>query len=530
MNIVNILDCTLRDGGYCNNWNFGNKNIKKVLEKLVEANINVIECGFLTNKVQYNPEQSKFNSVEQIANILPLVRSDKIFVAMINYGECNINSLTDYNGSSVDGIRVAFHKKDFIPALEFCKEIKDKGYKVFVQPMLSLNYSDMEFLKLIDMTNNINPYAFYIVDSFGMMKRKDLIRLYYMVEHNLNEDIWIGFHSHNNMQLAYSNAQALTSLHTNRNLLIDTSVYGMGRGAGNLNTELFTEYLNDNYKQNYNIKPLLNIIDEILNYFHAETYWGYSLPNYISAIHNAHPNYAGFLSEKNTLTIENINDIFCRIDDEKKSIYDKEYIEDLYLTYMQEGNLKVGNVADISKKFRGRNIVLIAPGKKSIKHKLEIQRIIEEKNAIAISINFEYDSQITDYIFVSNIRRFSQIDNNKRKKCIVTSNIKADDVCMRISYKDVLSSREIVKDNAGLMAIKMLIDCGASCLFLAGFDGYSYDNTENYVDNTMKLLTQRTAYSEMNEGMKIVLDEYAKKIKIMYITESRYANTIFEEV
>ena len=70
-----------------------------------------------------------------------------------------------------------------------------------------------------------------------MMKRKDLTRLFYLVEHNLKEIIWIGFHSHNNMQLAYSNAQTLVGLHTSRNLIIDGSVYGMGRGAGNLNTE-----------------------------------------------------------------------------------------------------------------------------------------------------------------------------------------------------------------------------------------------------------------------------------------------------
>ena len=97
---------------------------------------------------------------------------------------------------------------------------------------------------MIQRVNEIEPYAFYMVDSFGMMKGKDLTRLFYLVEHNLKEDIWIGFHSHNNMQLAYSNAQVLVGAHTKHNLVIDSSVYGMGRGAGNLNTELFVEYLN----------------------------------------------------------------------------------------------------------------------------------------------------------------------------------------------------------------------------------------------------------------------------------------------
>lgn len=73
-----------------------------------------------------------------------------------------------------------------------------------------------------------------------------------MIEHNLEKDIQIGFHSHNNMQLAYSNAQKLITVQTNRSLIIDSSVYGMGRGAGNLNTELFVEYLNDNAGKNIN--------------------------------------------------------------------------------------------------------------------------------------------------------------------------------------------------------------------------------------------------------------------------------------
>ena len=83
----------------------------------------------------------------------------------------------------------------------------------------------------------------------------------------------------------------------------------MGRGAGNLNTELFVEYLNDNIGSTYQLKPLLTIIDEILNGFYEQNYWGYSLPNYLSAKHNAHPNYAGWLNSKKTLTIDNMNDI-----------------------------------------------------------------------------------------------------------------------------------------------------------------------------------------------------------------------------
>ena len=246
MNKVHLLDCTLRDGGYCNNWNFGLDNERKITSSLVEAGIDIIECGFLTEKTPYDSNHSKFNTVDQIAKIIPKNRHGKIFVAMMNYGEFDINHLPECNGSSIDGIRVAFHKKDIKEALELCKKVKARGYLCFMQAMVSLSYTDEEFLSLIRQSNELKPYAFYIVDSFGVMKRKDLVRLFYMVEHDLDEGIKIGFHSHNNMQLAYSNAHTLVDMQTRRDLIIDSSIYGMGRGAGNLNTELFLEYLNDN--------------------------------------------------------------------------------------------------------------------------------------------------------------------------------------------------------------------------------------------------------------------------------------------
>ena len=151
------------------------------------------------------------------------------------------------------------------------------------------------------------------------------------------------------MQLAYSNAQTLVGLETNRNILIDSSIYGMGRGAGNLNTELFIQYLNENNDGNYELKPLLIVIDEILNIFYQKNYWGYSLPNYISAVHNAHPNYASFLDDKKTLTVEEMNEIFDMMDDEKKISYDKGYIENLYLNYMEMGRVQENHKEELKR-------------------------------------------------------------------------------------------------------------------------------------------------------------------------------------
>ena len=149
MNTVHVLDCTLRDGGYCNQWQFGHENTKKIILGLMDANIEIIECGFLTDKEEYNQDITKFNTLEQVAKVIPKKREGRLFVLMLNYGEYDIDRLPNYDGSSIDGFRIAFHKKDLSEAMEVCRRIIAKGYKVFVQAMVSLCYTDSEFLTLI---------------------------------------------------------------------------------------------------------------------------------------------------------------------------------------------------------------------------------------------------------------------------------------------------------------------------------------------------------------------------------------------
>ncbi|WP_370792812.1 aldolase catalytic domain-containing protein [Blautia sp.] len=521
MSKIQVLDCTLRDGGYCNNCRFGFDNERKIVHGLVEANIDIIECGFLMNTVEYDKDVTKFTSLDEVSKIIPQNKEGKTFVMLTDYGKYRPEDLPEYDGTSVDGLRVAFHKKDRVAALEECKAIKSKGYKVFVQAMVSLSYTDEEFLDLIHRVNELEPYAFYIVDSFGMMRRKDLTRLFYLVEHNLNENIKIGFHSHNNMQLAYSNAQSLVDLHSDRELIIDASVYGMGRGAGNLNTELFVQYLNDNADSNYDIKPLLSIIDEILNEFYQRNYWGYSLPNYLSAAHNAHPNYAGYLDDKKTLTVENMNEIFDMMEEDKKVSYDKDYIEELYLRYMATGKSQEEHKTELIENLRGKTVLLIAPGKSSIKEKDEIAYFVN-KDVVTVSVNYNYPLVNTDYIFLSNLRRFRELEASNREKCIVTSNIPADNVYLQTKYRDLLCDIEAVKDNAGLMAIKFFIQMGVKKIYLAGFDGYSHDEKENYGESTMAFVTRTAVLDAMNQGMTEMLKKYSELVELNFLTKPHY--------
>lgn len=522
MNRIKVLDCTLRDGGYCNQWKFGCENIRRIVSGLTEANIDIIECGFLTNRIQYDRDISKFTSIDQIESCILKKQDDKLYVAMVNYGEYCAEDLPERSKNSIDGIRVAFHKRDLSQALELCRGIREKGYEVFVQAMVSVSYSDEEFLHLIQAVNAVQPYAFYIVDSFGMMKEKDLTRFFYMVEHNLDENIWIGFHSHNNMQLAYSNAQKLVTIHTDRNLIIDTSVYGMGRGAGNLNTELFVEFLNENIGPAYELKPLLSIIDQIINEFYQQNYWGYSLPNYLSAKHNAHPDYAKYLDDQKTLTVEDMESIFEMMDTEKCVGFDKQYIEELYIRYMDKGRQQIEHAMELEKRLEGKTVLLIAPGRSSVENQNLITEYLSRQDVIGISVNFAYPYADTDFIFLSNLRRFRELNKEEYAKCIVTSNIPANHVYLQIKYKDLLNDEETVRDKAGLMAVKFLMGYKVKEILLAGFDGYSHDTRENYGDKKMAFYTRNAVLDAMNEGMSQVLIKFAEQVTISFLTSPGY--------
>ncbi|NLK37128.1 MAG: 3-hydroxy-3-methylglutaryl-CoA lyase, partial [Epulopiscium sp.] len=310
---IYVLDSTLRDGGYCNNWRFGQENIKRIISGLIDSNVDVIECGMLSEGF-FSADESKYSSIHDATEILPKKKDKKLFVLLMNYGDYDVDKLPEYENGGMNGIRVAFHKKDMVQALEAAKKIKEKNYKVFLQPMVTATYSVDEYIDLLKSANEIDPYAFYIVDSFGSMSTNEVRKYCSLATHILKSNIILGFHSHNNLQLAFSNSQSFVEEAKGRKIIVDSCIMGMGRGAGNLNTELFLDFMNSMQEGEYKVTPLLVIIDEILNLFYEKKYWGYSLPNYLSATYNMHPNYATYLADKNTLTISMMGELLSLVD------------------------------------------------------------------------------------------------------------------------------------------------------------------------------------------------------------------------
>ena len=141
---------------------------------------------------------------------------------------------------------------------------------------------------------------------------------------------------------------------------------------------------------------------------------------------------------------------------------------------------------------------------------------------VVVAVNHNYEHCKTDFVFVSNKRKAADFNKKENSLLISTSNVEIENSDIVVEYKSLINSKKFVKDNAGLMAIKMLIDFGVKKILLAGFDGYSGDYSEDYASGNRGMINNRLVAENLNTGMNEMLFEYSKTIEIEFITETKY--------
>jgi len=521
MRKISLLDCTLRDGGYINNWNFGYEVICSILQKLNMSNVEYVECGYLSENKGGNENYTQYKSFEAVGNVLPKTDKKQKFAVMIDFGQYDIDHIRKA-AEDAPIIRVCFHKKDADGALSFCGKLMEKGYTVFVQPMASLNYTDIEFVELIKRVNDMNPACFYIVDSFGVIEIEDFQRILFLADHNLRLNIILGYHAHNNLQQAYGNAKYMAEQNLTHDIMLDASVYGMGRGAGNLNMELFASYLNKNYDKSYNIDAFLDIMDLYLKPIFVEHYWGYSLPFYLSAQYNCHPNYAEYFADKNTLSNRSMRQLLASLPDDVKIRYSAEAAEKYYQAFQEKYVDDAETIERLKAEIGNREILILAPGKSLETQRTEVQAFIEKEKPVIIAINVIPAGYKPDYVFCANEKRIRNLEKTENCRLIVSSNVATDIDAMKVNYSSYLSPVAEIADNPTIMMIRVLMTIGVRKVFLAGFDGYSAVASENYYDKSLTMGTSVELKIKRNSIIKTIMQELSENIEITSITESKY--------
>jgi 4-hydroxy 2-oxovalerate aldolase len=536
MNHIKLLDCTLRDGAYLIDKKFGDIAIYGIVHGLMEAKIDIIEIGFLQND-GYGDGKVVFGNGADARKYVPEDKEECLFTVLADYSRYNINKLDNYDRKSFDAVRACFFKEERFDVLNFCREIKNKGYKLFVQPVDILGYSDFEIIDFINRINEIEPHCFSIVDTFGSMYIDDMRRIYSLVHHNLTEASSIGFHSHNNLQMSSAISQDFVKItFGQRNAIVDSTVSGMGRGAGNTPTELIAQFLVSKFECRYNIDVILDVIDTYIDNMRAHCEWGYSTPFFSAGTFNAHVNNLTYLTQKASLQSKDIRRIVNLLDTETRKRYNYSQLENVYLSYCASNFNDSPVIDQLNSALKGRHIVMLAPGKSTVTEADRIQSFVSEHDAIVISINFFHENIKSDFLYFNNAKRYSYIKNDKRFKeikKIVTSNISTDESknIFVVSFTRLLKSGWENLDNSAILLLRLLDLLDVTSVTIAGLDGFGSETRGmQYADESLETPLNHVNILCKNKEIQSMLNDFFKnrkaKYEIDFITQTRFSKQL----
>lgn len=512
---LKLLDCTLRDGGYINDWHWGYHKARSIISNLVKANVDVVEVGFLRNVEGYDRDVTVCNQIEELNKLLPENKGNTMFSAMAMRSNYDIDKLSPYCGSGIEMIRITAHDYDIEEGMDFAREVKLKGYKLSINPINIMGYTDEQILWIINQVNEIEPYQFSIVDTFGSMKKRDLDRIVSLVDNNLNKGIRVAIHLHENMAQSFLLAQTFVDKHITRPIAVDASLFGMGRIPGNLPIELVADYLNEYTDKFYDIDYIMDAIQDYIAPLKGETEWGYTPAYFLSAKYNLHRNYAEYYLNKGDLTNRDINHILSVFDRKKCTAFDPDYADKMYETYK---NISVDDSKSreyLASAFSNKSILILAPGMALKTHRNIIDEYIEKEKPIIITVNFAPDDFNCDYAFFSNNKRYLNSDQFECKT-IITSNLFEAIGNYTIDYNSISGTFE-QGCNSLIMLLKLLNELKVPNVVLAGADGYTTEK-RNYYSSNLR------SYEEHTNDFNIEVANAIKSIGVSvdFLTPSYY--------
>lgn len=501
----------------------GENAIRSIAQRLVDAKVDIVEVGFLWDD-PCGTDIARFHTIEDVKRILPKEKGSSKYSLMADF--IDLKNL-EPNDGTIDIVRLSFKRHRLDWARKTAAVLRDKGYEFFINPVNCNVYTDEEYIEVLKVANDLHPYGFSIVDTFGVLRKRDLTRLYNLVENHLDKDITIGLHLHENLGLAYTLAQHfIETRRPTRDIVIDASLLGMGREPGNLCTEQIMDHLKAEFDAPYCIEPALDAIDDYIAPIKAEHPWGYSIPYALSAKYHLHRTYGEYLMNKKRLKTKDIQRILSRIEASEAELFNEAYVEQLYKEYMDvwvDDTNTVAAFKSVTEKYDA--VLLVAPGMSIVENAGALACIVKEEAPMVMGVNFSPEFATADYVFCSNPKRYDMLFGVPKEALLVTSNI-ADEACVAdkvVSFGDLAYHNERYCDDSTLMAINLLSKVGYSGkVMLAGFDGF-VDNETNFCDRAF----ERTHVSQnSNEFIGGILKECYSHMDIEFVTPSLHSRYV----
>lgn len=285
---IKVIDCSVRDGGLMNKWQFDDKFVGKVYSALTEAGVDYMEIGYLSSESAFSRDEVgpwKFCAEEDIKRIIGDSEKQIKLSAMADIGRIEYEDIPHRSESSLDMIRVACYAHQVDKAIDLAHHCIDKGYETTINVMAVSTVGLRELDEALDDLSKCRVPIIYVVDSFGSFYSEDIDLLAKKYMDRLPGKT-IGIHTHNNQQLAFANT--ISAIISGINFL-DASLYGIGRGAGNCPLELLISFLKN---PKFKVRPLIEAIEAEILPWTEKIDWGYYIPYMVTGTLNQHPRTA----------------------------------------------------------------------------------------------------------------------------------------------------------------------------------------------------------------------------------------------
>lgn len=494
MKLPKLLDCTLRDGGYINNWDFSLHFGEALYRAVSHSGCDYVEVGFFEPGNSTGLPWTNI-SARDLNGLRNSMGAGTSIAVMINYGSVELSDVPQASDYPADMIRVATPKSKAKEGTEFAAALSRKGYQTTINYMGISNYSNAEILSLLDLMNAFKDQVdyFYVADSFGSLLPKRTREIFTTLR--FGTDAALGFHPHNNLQLAFANCLEAMDAGVD---IIDGSVFGMGRGAGNLFTDAMLAYYEQRNPERYKLVPILQFADLYMEEQKKAYSWGYSLPQLLSGVFHCHPNYPTNLLREKAYTADDIYRMLRHLPEAEKARFSQEQLESVKGQHLEHLAEQAEVVASPSLQVlceeTHAKALLVCGGPSVVEHHEKVKSFIQSEQPSVFSVNNPNPPLEAHGVFFGNRRRVLQyFDQIKPAAEVVFGpEIHAEasaNFCLekvsRVNSLKIMSGAASpypmsLPANSAIEAILGLVQLGYREIAICGLDGYSVNGASNY--------------------------------------------------
>jgi 4-hydroxy 2-oxovalerate aldolase len=520
------LDCTLRDGGYYNAWDFDETLINDYLKAMAAISVDFVEIGFrffesglFRGPCAYTRDSFiKRLSIPENLQLAVMINAKDV----LNYENGQEEGLQQLFNPSSDSrvglVRIACHYQELLKIAPVVRWLKNQGYKVALNLMQISDRSFEELSKACQLANKLEIESFYIADSTGSLTKESLSEILIKLTEECSKPL--GIHAHDNLGLALSNTMQALEQGVS---WLDSTVMGMGRGPGNSKTEYLALQLEALKEHKINMAPLLSVIRKYFNPLQQQYQWGTNVFYYLAGQNGIHPSYIQeMLSDEryNDEDIVSVIEHLKKVGGTKFNLQELEQGRHFFSSQFSKGCWQPKDLIE------NKEVLIIGPGPGSTHYKKAIEAYVDTHKPIVIALNTHksINESLIDLRAASHpVRLLADFEEHlKLSQPLITPMASLpEELKLALSEKEVhdfglniateqydftTTSCTLPSSLVIAYALSVAISGKASQISLSGFDGYPAGDIRNL---------------EVEKLFKAFSDK-VPSLKIFSITPTRY--------